>query len=137
MRNFHDKVSRNQDFSSIELNRIESTPRNKRFQSNLYLSHTRKDLFFRVHSHAFNSVIFTLLCENQKLSLIYSDAVAEITELWGAELLDSLILINVVPGINVLTEITELWVEYSQKIVVTSRYFGRERYIKFPKNNIR
>ena len=113
------------------------TSRNKRFQSNLYLSHTRKDLFFRVHSHAFNSVIFTLLCENQKLSLIYSDAVAEITELWGAELLDSLILINVVPGINVLTEITELWVEYSQKIVVTSRYFGKERYIKVPKNNIR
>ena len=47
-----------------------------------------KDLFFRVHS------------ENRKRSLILSDAVAEITKLWEAELLDSLILINVVPGIN-------------------------------------
>ena len=47
-----------------------------------------KDLFFRVHSHAFNSFIFTLLCENRKRSLILSDAVAEITELWEAELLD-------------------------------------------------
>ena len=61
-----------------------------------------KDLFFRVHSHAFNSFIFTLLCENRKRSLILSDAVAEITELWEAELLDSLILINVVPGISVV-----------------------------------
>ena len=53
--------------------------------------------------------------------------VAEITELWEAELLDSLILINVVPGIsvvvqsldiliNVVAEITELWMENSQKI---------------------
>ena len=55
-----------------------------------------KDLFFRVHSHAFNSFIFTFLCENRKRSLILSDAVTEITEL-----LDSLILINVVPGISV------------------------------------
>ena len=55
-----------------------------------------KDLFFRVHSHAFNSFIFTFLCENRKPSLILSDAVTEITEL-----LDSLILINVVPGISV------------------------------------
>ena len=39
-----------------------------------------KDLFFRVHSHASNSFIFTLLCENQKRSLILSDAKAEITE---------------------------------------------------------
>ena len=37
-----------------------------------------------------------LLCENRKRSLILSDAVAKITELWEAELLDSLILINVV-----------------------------------------
>ena len=48
--------------------------------------------------HAFNSVIFTLLCENQKRALILSDAVAEITELGEDKLLDSLILINVVPG---------------------------------------
>ena len=61
-----------------------------------------KDLFFRVHSHAFNSFILTLSCENQKRSLILSDAVAETTELWEAELLDSLILINVVPGISVV-----------------------------------
>ena len=83
-----------------------------------------KDLFFRVHSHAFNSFIFTLLCENRKRSLILSDAVAEITELWEAELLDYLILINVVPGI------TELLVENSQKINcrdVTSIREGRVR----------
>ena len=61
-----------------------------------------KDLFFRVHSHAFNSFILTLSCENQKRCLILSDAVAETTELWEAELLDSLILINVVPGISVV-----------------------------------
>ena len=54
-----------------------------------------------MHSHAFNSFIFTLLCKNQKRSLILSDAVAEITELREAELLDPLILINVVPGISV------------------------------------
>ena len=61
-----------------------------------------KDLFFRVHSHAFNSFIFPLLFENQKRSLILSDVMAEITELWEAELLDSLILVNVVPGIGVV-----------------------------------
>ena len=55
-----------------------------------------------MHSHAFNSFIFTLLCENQKRSLILSDAVAEITELREAELLDPLILINAVPGISVV-----------------------------------
>ena len=55
-----------------------------------------------MHSHAFNSFIFTLLCENQKRSLLLSDAVAEITELREAELLDPLILINVVPGISVV-----------------------------------
>ena len=63
-----------------------------------------KDLFFRVHSHAFNSFIFTLLCENWKRSLILSDAAAEMTELWEAELLDFLILINVVPGISVVMQ---------------------------------
>ena len=57
-----------------------------------------KDLFFRVHSHAFN----TLLCENPKHSLILSDVVAQITELLEAEPLDSLILINVVSGINLV-----------------------------------
>ena len=41
-----------------------------------------KDLFFRVHSHAFNSFIFTLLRVNRKRYLILRDAVAEITELW-------------------------------------------------------
>ena len=46
-----------------------------------------KDLFFHVHGHAFNSFIFTLLCENQKCSLILSNVMAEITELWGAKLL--------------------------------------------------
>ena len=56
------------------------------------------------------TVLFSLLCENRKRSLILSDAVAEITELWEAELLDYLILINVVPGIK------ELLVENSQKI---------------------
>ena len=58
------------------------------------ISHS-KDLFFRVHSHAFNSFTFTLLCENRKRSLILSDAVAEITELWEAQ-------INVVPEISVV-----------------------------------
>ena len=61
-----------------------------------------KDLFFCVHSHAFNSFIFTLSCENQKRSLILSDAVAETTEFGEAERLDSLILINAVPGISVV-----------------------------------
>ena len=61
-----------------------------------------KDLFFCVHGYAFSSFIFTLLCENRKRSLILSDGVAEIRELWEAELLDSLILIKVVPGINVV-----------------------------------
>ena len=61
-----------------------------------------KDLLFRVHSHAFNSFIFTLLFENQKRSLILSDVMAEITELWEAELLDALILVNVVPGIGMV-----------------------------------
>ena len=51
-----------------------------------------KDLFFRVHS------------ENWKRFLILSDAVAEITELWEAELLDSLILNKVVPGISVVMQ---------------------------------
>ena len=61
-----------------------------------------KDLFFCMHGHAFNSFIFTLLCKNQKRCLILSGVMAEITELWEAELLDSLILINVVPGISVV-----------------------------------
>ena len=51
-----------------------------------------KNLFFRVHS------------ENGKHFLILSDAVTEITELWEAELLDSLILIKVVPGISVVMQ---------------------------------
>ena len=37
-----------------------------------------------------------------KIENVLSDAVAEITELGEAELLDSLILINVVPGIRVV-----------------------------------
>ena len=56
-----------------------------------------------------------------------SDAVAEITGFWEAQLLDSLILINVMPGISVVVrslpflinegaEITEMWVENSQNI---------------------
>ena len=53
------------------------------------ISHS-KDLFFRVHS------------EHRKRSLILSDVVAELTELWEAERLDSLILIKVVPGISVV-----------------------------------
>ena len=61
-----------------------------------------KDLFFPVHSHAFNNFIFTLLCENQKRSLILSYAVAELTGLREAKLLDSLTLINVVPIIGVV-----------------------------------
>ena len=55
-----------------------------------------------MHSHAFKSFIFTLLCENRKRSLILGDAVSEITELWEAELPDSLILINVVPGVSMV-----------------------------------
>ena len=55
-----------------------------------------------MHGHAFNSFIFTLLSENRKRSVILSAALAEITELWEAELLDSLILINVVPGISLV-----------------------------------
>ena len=59
--------------------------------------------FFRAHSrHAFNIFIFTLLCENRKRSVILSDAVTEITELWEAEQFDSLILIKVAPGISVV-----------------------------------
>ena len=61
-----------------------------------------KDLFFHVHSHTFNSFIFTLLCENGKRSLILSDVVAEIMELPEAKLLESLILINALPGISVV-----------------------------------
>ena len=57
-----------------------------------------------MHSHAFNSFIFTLLYENRKSYLILSDAVAEIMELGEAELLDSLILINVVSGIRVVVQ---------------------------------
>ena len=48
-------------------------------------------------------------------------------ELWEAELLDSLILVNVV------TEITELWVENSKKISccdVTSIWKGRAFSLK-------
>ena len=51
-----------------------------------------KDLLFCVHS------------ENRKRSLILSDAVAEITELWQAEPLDPLIFIKVVPGISVVVQ---------------------------------
>ena len=49
-----------------------------------------KDLFFCVHSHAISS--FPIL----------SDAVTEIMELWEAELLESLILINMVPRISMV-----------------------------------
>ena len=99
-----------------------------------------------MQSHAFNSFIFALLCENRKRSLILSDAVPELTELWKAELLDSLILINVVPGIsvvvkslgyflkNVVGKITKLWVENSQKINcrdVTSMREGRVSFLLF------
>ena len=52
--------------------------------------------------HLTNKFIFTFLSENRKRSLILSDVVAEITELWEAELLDLLILINVVPQISVV-----------------------------------
>ena len=60
-----------------------------------------KDLFFMcIVMHL--TCIFTLLCKNRKRFLIFSDAVTEVTELWEAELLISLILINVVPGISVV-----------------------------------
>ena len=55
-----------------------------------------KDLFFRAHL----TVLFSHF--HQKHSQILSDAVVEITELWEAVLLDSLILINVVPEISVV-----------------------------------
>ena len=48
--------------------------------------------------------MFSKLCENRKISLIFSNAVAEVTEMWEAELLDSLILINVVPRISVVVQ---------------------------------
>ena len=76
------------------------TSDNKFFKA-IYNYPTLKRFIFRVHSHAFNSFIFTLLCENRKISLIFN-AVAEVTEMWEAELLDSLILINVVPRISVV-----------------------------------
>ena len=63
-----------------------------------------KDLFFRVNIHAFNSFVFKLSCENRKHSLILSDAMGDIKELWGSLLLDLLILINVVPGISVVVQ---------------------------------
>ena len=40
----------------------------------------------------------------RKRSLILNDTVAEMTELWETELLDSLILINVVPVISVVVQ---------------------------------
>ena len=40
----------------------------------------------------------------KKHSLIFSDAVVEVSELWEAKPLDSLILINVVPGISVVVQ---------------------------------
>ena len=55
-----------------------------------------------MHSHAFNGFIFIVLRENQKRSLILRDAVATIPEFQEAELLNSLILINVVPEISVV-----------------------------------
>ena len=62
---------------------------------------------------------------------------AEITELWEAELLDSLILINVVPRIsvvvpfliNVVAEIAVVGKVLRKLIAVTSRLFGREEYV--------
>ena len=68
----------------------------------IYNYPTFEKKIFRVHSHALNNYIFTLLCEIRKSSLILSDAMAAITESWEAELLDSLILIYVVPGISVV-----------------------------------
>ena len=50
------------------------------------------------------TVLFLHLCENRKCSRILSDVVAEITELWEAELLDSLILINMVPRIGMVVQ---------------------------------
>ena len=76
------------------------TSGNKCFSKQFVTIPHSQDLFFRVRSHAFNSFIFTLLCEIRKRYLILSDVVGEITELWEAELLDSLNLINVVPGIS-------------------------------------
>ena len=76
-------------FILLKLNRIKRTPVFGRiylwqemFSKQFITIPHSKDLFFRVHSHAFNSFIFTLLCENRKRSQILSDAVAEITELW-------------------------------------------------------
>ena len=53
------------------------------------------------NAHAFNSFIFTLCVKNEN---VLSNAVAEIMELGEAELLDSLILINVVPGISIVLQ---------------------------------
>ena len=107
-----------------------------------------KDLFFRVHSHAFNSFIFTLLCENRKRSLILSDAVAEIVMgSWTTWFLDfnKRGAWNKRGGakfgpflINVVAELTELWVENSQKVNcrdVTSIWEGRVFMSKQNKNN--
>ena len=61
-----------------------------------------KQTILPVHSHAFNSLTFTLLYENLKRFLNLTDALPAITKLWEAELLDSLILINVVPEISIV-----------------------------------
>ena len=68
-----------------------------------------KDLFFRAHSHAFNTFIFTFMWKSKTFSN-FEWCGGEITELWEAELLDFVILIDVV------AEITELWVGNSHKI---------------------
>ena len=62
-----------------------------------------KDLFFHVHSRAFNSFIFTLMWKSKVLSN-FEWCVTEITELWEAELLGSLILINVVPRVGMVVQ---------------------------------
>ena len=106
-----------------------------------------KDLFFRVHSHAFNSFICTLLCENRKRSLILSYGWSNgVVGSWGTWFLDfnKSGAWNKRGGakfgpflINIVAEITELWVENSQKINcrdVTSIREGRVKKNALAKN---
>ena len=100
---------------------------NKRYDY-VYNYPTLKRFIFHVRSHAFNSFIITLLCENRKRSLIFSDAVVEVTWVlgsWTTWFLDfnKRGAWNKRGGakvgpflIYVVAELTELWVENSQKI---------------------
>ena len=79
--------------------------------------------------HLTNKFIFTFLSENRKRSLILSDVVAEITELWEAELLDILILTNVVPQISVVVRsvthfyVSSVWTCLFVRLIFLTNFF--------------